>query len=202
MQKSGKGPAYMDCTETAQEDIDYMLWGLKEEGNTAMLDYMQKEGIDVRRHKIEFMQYEPYLIGSRGIDINIKAETGVEGLYAAGDEVGNFRADMSGAATFGWIAGQSAALRAKAIKGFKKIEDNVVVEERSNLFADILARKNGASWKEANLALQQIMNDYAGVEVRLEIFKRSQEEGPRFFGCRKLPYADALSGNTGPDGLW
>jgi succinate dehydrogenase/fumarate reductase flavoprotein subunit len=27
-------------------------------------------------------------------------------------------------------------------------------------------RKTGPSWKEANLALQQIMNDYAGVNVR------------------------------------
>jgi succinate dehydrogenase/fumarate reductase flavoprotein subunit len=29
-------------------------------------------------------------------------------------------------------------------------------------------RDNGAGWKEANLALQQIMQDYAGVEVRSE----------------------------------
>jgi succinate dehydrogenase/fumarate reductase flavoprotein subunit len=166
MQKSGQGPAYMDCTETAQEDIDYMLWGLKEEGNTAMLDYMAKEGIDVRRHQIEFMQYEPYLIGSRGIEINVKAETSVEGLYAAGDEVGNFRADMSGAATFGWIAGQSAAARVKTIKGFAEIKTHAVVQERIDLFSKLLQRDAGATWKEANLALQQIMNDYAGVEVR------------------------------------
>jgi succinate dehydrogenase/fumarate reductase flavoprotein subunit len=168
MQKSGKGPSYIDCTETAQEDIDYMLWGLQEEGNTAMLDYMQKEGIDVRRHKVEFMQYEPYLIGSRGIDINIDAQTSVKGLYAAGDEVGNFRADMSGAATFGWIAGKSAAERAKTIRRYRKISDSPVVEERSTLFNQLLKRQSGAGWKEANLALQQIMNDYAGVEVRSE----------------------------------
>jgi len=168
MQKSGKGPAYIDCTETAQEDIDYMLWGLKEEGNTAMLDYLQKEGIDVRRHKVEFMQYEPYLIGSRGIDIDIDAQTSVKGLYAAGDEVGNFRADMSGAATFGWIAGKSAAERAKAIRRYRKISDSAVVEDRRALFNRFLKRQAGAGWKEANLALQQIMNDYAGVEVRSE----------------------------------
>lgn len=190
MQRSGKGPAYMDCTETAQEDIDYMLWGLKEEGNTAMLDHMRKEGIDVLRHKIEFMQYEPYLIGSRGIDISVKAETSMEGLFAAGDEVGNFRADMSGAATFGWIAGQSAAERAKAIRGFKKIENNVLVEERRNLFADILGRKTGASWKEANLALQQIMNDYAGVEVRSETLLKA---GLKYLSDLKKKALDSMA---------
>ena len=32
----------------------------------------------------------------------------------------------------------------------------------------MLERESGPDWKEANLALQQIMNDYAGVEVRSE----------------------------------
>ena len=190
MQKSGKGPAYMDCTETAQVDIDYMLWGLKEEGNTAMLDYMHREGIDVRRHKIEFMQYEPYLIGSRGIDINMNAETSVEGLYAAGDEVGNFRADMSGAATYGWIAGKSAALRVKKIKSCEKVEDHPLVDERRKLFADILKRKTGASWKEANLALQQIMNDYAGVEVRSKTLLTA---GLKYLGDLKTKALESLT---------
>jgi len=27
-----------------------MMWGLEHEGNTAMLDYMKAEGIDVRKH--------------------------------------------------------------------------------------------------------------------------------------------------------
>ena len=86
-----------------------MMWGLKNEGNTAMLDYMAAEGIDVRKHRVEFMQYEPFLIGSRGIKIDQEAETNVAGLYAAGDDVGNFRADLSGAATSEWIAGKSAS---------------------------------------------------------------------------------------------
>jgi succinate dehydrogenase/fumarate reductase flavoprotein subunit len=34
-------------------------------------------------------------------------------------------------------------------------------------------QKNGAGWKEANLALQQIMQDYAGVEVRSETLLRA-----------------------------
>ena len=52
------------------------------------------------------------------------AETNVKGLYAAGDEVGNFRADIAGAATFGWIAGKSASERAKRIAGFQKAEES------------------------------------------------------------------------------
>ena len=166
--KSGKGPVYIDCTNTSKEDLEYMMWGLRHEGNTAMLDYMEKEGIDLKRHRIEFMKYEPFLIGSRGIEIDRKAETNIKGLYAAGDEVGNFRADIAGAATFGWIAGKSAAERAKGIKGFQKAENNVLVKDRTKFYTEILERKSGPSWKEANLALQQIMNDYAGITVRSE----------------------------------
>jgi succinate dehydrogenase/fumarate reductase flavoprotein subunit len=120
--RSGRGPAYIDCTETAKEDIEYMLWGMENEGLTAMLDYMKKEGIDVRRHMVEFMQYEPHLIG-RGIEIDLNGESSVPGLFAAGDPVGNFRADIAGAATFGWIAGGGAAKRAKEITGFENAED-------------------------------------------------------------------------------
>ena len=166
--KSGQGPVYIDCTTTAKEDIEYMLWGLVEEGNTAMLDYMSTEGIDVRKHRIEFRQYEPFLIGSRGIEINIHGETNVSGLFAAGDEVGNFRADISGAATYGWIAGKSAAERAKRISRFQNAEHDRLVKNRIEFYSELMEREAGPSWKEANLTLQQIMGDYAGVEVRSE----------------------------------
>lgn len=166
--RSGEGPVYIDCTTIDQEDLDYMMWGLEEEGNTGMLNYMAEEGIDVRKHRIEFRQYEPFLIGSRGIEIDINGETNVKGLYAAGDEVGNFRADISGAAIWGWIAGKSAADRAKAVTGFQDVDESNLVEGRSRFYSEIIARESGPTWKEANLALQQIMNDYAGVDVRSE----------------------------------
>lgn len=168
MHRSGRGPVYIDCTTIDQEDLDYMMWGLVEEGNTGMLNYMKEEGIDVRKHRIEFRQYEPFLIGSRGIEIDIDGETNVKGLYAAGDEVGNFRADISGAAIWGWIAGQSAADGATKVKGFENAEESGLTEERSQFLSGFMERSSGPSWKETNLALQQIMNDYAGVEVRSE----------------------------------
>lgn len=166
--KSGKGPVYIDCTETSKEDLEYMMWGLEHEGNTAMLNYMASEGIDLRKHRIEFAKYEPFLIGSRGIEIDQNAETNIKGLYAAGDEVGNVRADIAGAATFGWIAGKSALKRAKRIKNFQKAQEDILVQDRAKLYSEILQRGTGPSWKEANLALQQIMNDYAGITVRSE----------------------------------
>jgi len=164
--KSGRGPAYIDCTETSEEDFEYMRWGFVQEGDTALVDHMDREGIDLRRHMVEFMQYEPFLIGCRGIDIGIKGQTNLAGLYAIGDEVGNFRADISGAVTFGWIAGAAAAQQASNDAGQPNAQNSAIVEEKRGLCAAMMERTAGASWQEANLALQQIMNDYAGVEVR------------------------------------
>jgi succinate dehydrogenase/fumarate reductase flavoprotein subunit len=181
MALSGRGPAYIDCSETAEEDIEYMLWGMENEGLTAMLNYMNEEGIDVRKHMVEFMQYEPHLIG-RGVDIDLTGESSLPGLFAAGDPVGNFRADIAGAATFGWIAGESAATRAKGITDFEKAEESPTVEEKAKLYAGFMERENGPNWKEGNLALQQIMKDYAGVKVRSETLLKA---GLKYYGDLK-----------------
>ena len=172
MHASGKGPVYMDCTGTSEEDIEYMKWGLEHEGNTAMLKYMAEEGIDFRKQMFEFTQYEPFLVG-RGLDIDVNAETSLKGLYAAGDLVGNFRADIAGAAVFGWIAGGSAAERAKGITAFVPVSEDDFTRNRIKLYEQIVNRASGPDWKEANLALQQIMGDYAGVRVRSETLLRA-----------------------------
>ena len=165
MHDSGRGPVYMDCTGTSEEDIEYMKWGLEHEGNTAMLEYMAGEGLDFRKQQFEFMQYEPFLVG-RGLEIDMNAETSIKGLYAAGDLVGNFRADIGGAAVFGWIAGGSAAERAKNITASAPVGEEESTRGRIKLYEQIMNRSSGPDWKEANLALQQIMGDYAGVSVR------------------------------------
>ena len=159
---SGKGPAYMDCSATSPQDIEYMMWGMKHEGNTAMLAYMKDKAIDVRKHMVEFMRYEPHLIG-RGIEIGLNGETSVSGLFAAGDPVGNFRADIAGAATYGWIAGAGAAERAKGRSEFEKMEDSPTARERAKICSRFMRDEAGPGWQEANMALQQIMIDYAGL---------------------------------------
>lgn len=188
MLKSGKGPAYIDCSETAEEDVEYMLWGMENEGLTGMLNYMKEEGIDVRKHMVEFMQYEPHLIG-RGVDIDLNGESSVKGLFAAGDPVGNFRADIAGAATFGWIAGKHAAERASGISVFQRAEESPIVQGRAKLYAGFLERTTGPDWREANMALQQIMQDYAGVTVRSDTLLRA---GLKYFGDLKGKVLETL----------
>ncbi len=160
--RNGRGPAYMDCSELTPEDYDYMIWGMECEGLKGMLDYMSDAGIDPRKQAVEFMQYEPFLMG-RGPDINEHAQCSIPGLYAAGDLMGNIRSDMGGAATFGWIAGEHAGTNLSAMPAvdLKAVQNLPEIQAVCGLCGEIMDRENGCAWKEGNLALQQIMTDYA-----------------------------------------
>lgn len=159
----GTGPVFMNCTETSQDDLDYMTWALECEGDTSILDAMAKQGIDLHKDIVEFTQYEPMLIG-RGVQIDEHAATNIPGLYAAGDETGNFRSDIAGAAVMGRIAGENAAAYAPNVDNTTDITKLPIVESCITFYSELMEREKGSSWKELNMAVQQIMADYAGID--------------------------------------
>ena len=75
----------MNCSECTDEQLDYMLWGLSNEGNVGTLDHLASEGFDFRKHMVEFDCKDGGNIGG-GIDISVDAQCTVDGLFAAGDE--------------------------------------------------------------------------------------------------------------------
>jgi succinate dehydrogenase/fumarate reductase flavoprotein subunit len=155
--KQGKGPIYMDCGGISQEDYDYMMWGLSNEGNQALINHFKEKKIDVRKNPIEFTTYGKDPRG--GVFYNEEGETSVKGLYAAGDEIG---VGISNAATFGWIAGENAAKYAKKQQASDIEKDKTKIEGIVKTVIEIRNREDGINWHEANLAIQQIMQDYAG----------------------------------------
>jgi succinate dehydrogenase/fumarate reductase flavoprotein subunit len=155
--QGGKGPLYMDCTGIAQEDYEYMMHFMVQEGNVSLVDHMEAEDIDLRKHPIEFATYP--LRGGGLIVANGKAETTLKGLYAAGDEAFG---DISAAATFGYIGGENAAKYAETLE-ISDIEDQrSMIEEKKSLLDKLRGREHGPDWEETNVALQQTMLDYAG----------------------------------------
>lgn len=160
--KTGRGPVYMDCRGITKEDYDYMMHWMWHEGNAPLLDYMKEEGIDIRKHPVEFQTY--HIIPEGKIWINEKGEASVPGLYSAGDES---MGGISCAATYGWIAGENAAgyVRDVSLSQTSLIKEEI--SRRAKLIQDMAGRTQGPDWKEVNIALQQLMQDYAGV-VRSE----------------------------------
>ena len=159
LKMSGKGPAYMDCSGASEADLKHMRWAMECEGLTAMIDYMDKEGIDPGKHAVEFGQYEANLC-TNGIEININGESNIKGLFAAGDMMGNISGDIGAAAVYGWISGHHAAEYHQASMP-AEVERTGQCAERMRFYSEIYERDSGASWQEANFALQQIMTEYA-----------------------------------------
>jgi succinate dehydrogenase/fumarate reductase flavoprotein subunit len=153
----GNAPVYMDCTGISAEDYDYMMHFMNQEGNGSFLNHLEEEGIDLKVNPIEFMRYEIRVLG--GLYYDERAETSLKGLYAAGDELFG---GISNAAVFGWIAGENAALGAKEKKQAQLDDLQPFIEKKKQLLEEIRSRKAGTDWKDANMALQQIMNDHAG----------------------------------------
>lgn len=168
----GSGPVFMNCSETSEEDLDYMLHeAFVSEGDTSITDYLEQYKIDLRKSMIEFASYEYVYLG-RGIDVDIKSMSTVQGLYAIGNSAGNVRGDITSAAVFGHIAGENACAYVQNVA-----ESNVIkhplISEKITLYTQICNRKEGAHWKEANSTLQQIMKDYVGMQVRSETLMQS-----------------------------
>lgn len=155
--QSGKGPVYMDCTGISDENLEYLIRGLENEGNLGLLEHLKEEGVDLRKNPVEFSTYE--LRCSGRIHSNERAETSVRGLYSAGDE---WTFGISGAAVFGWIGGENAATYVKEAPSVGTEMIQAQIEEKKSFVEALQDRKQGPDWKDANIALQHAMADYAG----------------------------------------
>lgn len=123
---------------------------------------MKEEGIDLRKNPVEFGTYHYMPEGKIWIDE--KGGTSIKGLYAAGDES---IVSIGPAAVYGWIAGENAAQYARKATPSDMAAVRDRIEEKKNKIYEMAQRKDGPDWREVNIALQQIMQDYAGA-VRSE----------------------------------
>ncbi len=158
--QSGQGPVYMDCKGISDQDYGFMMHWFDQEGFTALVDHLNEKGIDLRKHAIEWATYG--MRGSAGnIWQNAKGETSLKGLYVAGDET---TLSISPAATYGWLAGKNMVKYAQGVELPPSPENRTApLEEKRSFINELRRRENGPDWKEVNVALQQVMSDYAGL---------------------------------------
>lgn len=73
--------------------------------------FFKSRGVDFRKRDIELWRVETQLCGGHGMSgviVNEKAETGIPGLYAAGDVASVPKQHLSGALVFGEVAAEQA----------------------------------------------------------------------------------------------
>jgi len=168
--RKGRGPIYMDCRGISDEDYEYMMHWHGHEGNVALLNYMEEEGIDLRKNPVEFGTYAMFAGG--GVPVNENAETSIRGVYAAGDELIAGIGLIGFAASGGQIAGESAVKYSNERTSVDIDEATAQIDKKEKLLQEIRSREIGPDWKEATIAFQQIMQDYAGF-VRYETLLRA-----------------------------
>jgi succinate dehydrogenase/fumarate reductase flavoprotein subunit len=171
----GGGPFYLDLTGGTAQEINYIKWSISNEGKGSFfLDYLKKqEKFDFRKDKLEWLPNSRELAGTAasGLLVNKNLETEVKGLFGAGDDVGGVPWMCSpGAFTMGWRAGEMAGKAAQKQKSFAPIR-NESVRSFKQLCSQTLRNSQGVDWQEAELALQNIMDYYAG-SVRSELMLR------------------------------
>ncbi|TET29351.1 MAG: FAD-dependent oxidoreductase, partial [Candidatus Heimdallarchaeota archaeon] len=107
-----------------------------------------------------FLPRERQLFGIPGGIVNDwKLKTNLEGLYAAGDQL--FASDCNGhAAATGYYAGRHAA--DYAIQTSQSILDNQQIEFERRRINSLTNKNDGLGWKEFNLAITRIMQNYCG----------------------------------------
>lgn len=160
--KDGTGPVYIDCTDLSEDEMQYLYWAFTCEGDTSLVDAMEQQGIDLREKMVEFGSYECTLLG-RGVQIDTNAATNVPGLYAVGDQVGNFLSHISGAATMGRIAGECAAAYAAETGELCSVKNHPTIRRQQEFYSAMMEREDGPGWKELNIIINQLMDDYCPV---------------------------------------
>ncbi len=195
LQEEGRIPVYMDCTENSEDENEYIKWALRNEGNTALIHYMERSGISFNQHLIEFTIYEPKIgLAKAGILINENCMTSIPGLYAAGDEIGNVtRAVSPGALVLGHRAGEMASSLSDNSEPVELTQEtHEFIDRKKSIYEGFLTRKDGAGWKEVKIALQNIMGDYCG-RIRSESMLRA---GLRYLrNLRETSYSELRAEN-------
>jgi len=166
LQKQGKGPFFLDLTGGTEEEIQYIEWSIQNEGKGYYwLNYVkEQEGLDFRKDKLEYLPNtrELSIAQAAGVVVDKNLETGLKGLYAAGDEVGGLPFSSSpGAFSMGWRAGDLAGIRAKNQQSFLSVNQQPV-ESLTQLCSEMLDRKIGFHWTELELAVQDVVDYYCG----------------------------------------
>jgi len=177
--QKGEGPFYLDLTSGTEEEIKYIEWSIGNEGKGSLfLDYLKnQEGFDFRKDKLEWLPNSREMAGTAasGLLVNNDLETEVKGLFGAGDDVGGVPwAGAPGAFVMGWRAGERAAKEARQQKNFLPA-DNEQVESLKKSCSDISGNRGGMHWREVELAVQNVVDHYAGDTRAEKTLKRGIE---------------------------
>ena len=177
---SPNGGIYLDLTANDADTLERLA--------APFMKKLEPYGIDIRRQPIEIAPAVHYFMG--GIEINARCETGVPGLYAAGEVAGGVQGSnrlssnsLSDVNVFGRIAGEGAASHAS---GHATFADWDALERNAQLELDPFYGGSGEPRRLAldgvHASLKQTMFAHAGIVRDAQSMGRGIEEIARLRG--------------------
>ena len=177
-----KLPFYADLSGMPETERK-VIWGMMvgEEGKTKIPIYQnfKDAGFDPEKHVIQcygtgwtsasFLPQERQLFGLPGGFLNDwSLGTNIEGLYVAGDSL--YASDCYGhAAATGYYAGRHASKYASGT-GLAEFDRQQADNEKKRVYAPVSNNPDTAiSWKELNMGIAKIMQNYCGEIKRDEL---------------------------------
>jgi succinate dehydrogenase/fumarate reductase flavoprotein subunit len=158
----GRGPVWMDSRGISEEDERYMRWGFKSEALEAFLRWLDREKIDIKKTRFEFVPMQMGTFIHARTDAH--CQTNVAGLYSISPGL------LSWSAVFGTVAGKAAAQEARDIEPSDLETQREKILQLKQQYEEILNREGPqfADWREAQWAIFQIMYCYALPPLRTE----------------------------------
>ena len=159
--ESGKGPVFLKLDHLAEETISTIETILHTNERPSRGRFHEGRGTDYRRKMIEMHISEIGFCSGHsasGVWVNENAETTVPGLYAAGDMASVPHNYMLGAFTYGWFAGESAAVYCGET-GAPEVDAGQIAAEMARVAAP-LGRSDGIPPSQLEYKLRRMVNDY------------------------------------------
>ena len=182
---------YLDFSAATDEEIEYIKWSLSHEGKcNVLLANMEENGIDFKKNRIPFKYTDlvQTYVSCSGVYANVKCETTVENLYAAGNEIAGMSNNSAPeAVVYGIEAGLQAAERAKKLKAAttKLRIDKTQVEKIRRMVESFYENQNGNGdeWLDIEHAVQDVVNSFGTTphtdkksEVAVQILDQMERE--------------------------
>ncbi len=138
----GHGPLRIQLKHLRPETIDEIEHILFSTERPVQERFFKGRGVDFRKRDIELWPTEAQVCGGHGMAgtvVNSKAETGVPGLYAAGDVACVPKQHLTGAFVFGEVAAESATafIRSNAKVKADPLQWRSVARERDHRFTTV-----------------------------------------------------------------
>lgn len=158
--RAGRGPIYFDLMDMHKENLELSRRIIPHTFKT-----LDRAGIDISKQRVEWIPcFQGSLACAAGIDITMKFETDIPGLFAAGDagarrwygaEAGYHGINLAWCCVSGYHSGE-AAVKFSKDTDLKPIDESALRGSMESVL-ELLKRKNGIDSKEATVKVQKIL---------------------------------------------